>query len=259
VDKKVMQFFFAKVMHQRLFPKRNGFLYGIYYVSIPLKSLETITSNWFFGLNRLAFMSFYTKDHGYRDGQSLQAWCDDILRDYGVSGVTDVTLLAMPRVFGHVFNPVSFWFCCDQDKNVKAIICEVNNTFGETHSYLCVVDGSFIQKEIVLKADKIFHVSPFLQRQGHYEFRFDVTSSKAAIWIDFFDADGRKQLVTSLVGDYADFNRQNSLKAFLCYPMVSTMALVKIHWHAVKLLVKGIRYIPKPLQLKEKISRAEIK
>ena len=254
-----MQFFFAKVMHQRLFPKRNGFVYGLYYLSIPLKELESIKSNLWFALNRFAFMSFYTKDHGYKDHRCLRAWCDDVLRQYNVSDVDEVTLLTMPRVFGHVFNPVSFWFCFDHQKNIKAIICEVNNTFGETHSYICTSADGNIHKGCVLTTKKIFHVSPFLERAGHYEFRFDIAPSQAGIWIDFYNHEGRKQLVTSLVGRYADFNQKNWLKAFFAYPMVSTMALFKIHWHAVKLITKRIRYIPKPLQLKEKISNAETK
>ena len=59
----------------------------------------------------------------------------------------------MPRVMGYVFNPVSFWICRDKDKNIRAVICEVHNTFGEKHSYLCAhPDHKPINNQDILKS-----------------------------------------------------------------------------------------------------------
>ena len=42
----------------------------------------------------------------------------------------------MPRVLGCAFNPLSLYFCHRADGVLTAILYEVNNTFGQRHSYL---------------------------------------------------------------------------------------------------------------------------
>ena len=76
-------------------------------------------------------------------------------------------LLAQPRIFNHVFNPVSFWMIYDKSDNLRLVIAEVSNTFGDRHSYLCHHDDmSVIKKEQTLTARKVFHVSPFQEMSG---------------------------------------------------------------------------------------------
>ena len=250
------QLLFGDVMHQRLFPRRNGFRYGIYYIACPLSLLDEMNDGWRFGVNRPALMGFYNKDHGARDGGDLHLWAKKILGMHGIQDADgEIILLAMPRVFGHVFNPVSFWFCHSKTGHLRAVICEVNNTFGETHSYVCLpsADG-FISAEMPVTAEKVFHVSPFLEREGEYRFRFSLEGNKVDIWIDFYDAEQRKKLVTALSGALQPMTRASCRRAFWRYPLVSLVALWRIHWHALRLLFKGVRYVPKPLQNREKVT-----
>ena len=106
----------------------------------------------------------------------------------------------------------------------------------------------------IIIGQKLFHVSPFLEREGHYEFRFDVDDVHFKTCIDFFDAKGKKKLVTSLAGHYAPLDGQNLRKVFWRYPLVTLKTILLIHWQAVKLLLKRVRYVPKPLQLNENVS-----
>jgi len=252
--------FTAKVMHKRLFPKVNAFTYGIYYLSLPLSKISEIK----IAHNKFAPVSFYDKDHGAKDaskeGISLEDWARGILKKYEISKANgDITLVCMPRIFGYVFNPVSFWLCHDKDQKLRAVICEVNNTFGETHSYLYVHDDQrIINENDTLKAKKIFHVSPFLEREGHYEFRFNIKDDKYGIWIDFFDKDNNKKLITSLMGTLSPLTNANMNKAFWRYPLITFKAIWLIHWQALKLISKGIKYIKKPTQKSEKISITDI-
>jgi DUF1365 family protein len=166
----------------------------------------------------------------------------------------------MPRIFGYVFNPVSFWYCFDKSAVLRAVICEVNNTFGETHSYICAhEDQREITQDDILTGQKAFHVSPFLEREGNYKFRFALKNNKMGAWIDFFDASYKKKLLTSLNGKFEALNKTNSSKAFWRYPLVTLKAIYLIHWQAVKLFFKGTEYVPKPLQLKNKATRTETK
>ena len=73
----------------------------------------------------------------------------------------------------------------DIDRQLRAVICEVHNTFGEQHSYICArADFAPLSPDEWLEADKLFHVSPFLPRNGHYKFRFALAGEKLGIWID---------------------------------------------------------------------------
>ena len=126
------QILFGKVMHKRFFPVVNSFTYKIYYFVANLASLDRMP----LPAGRFGKLSFYSKDHGARDDSQLKDWIKSILDQHDIDS-EDIVLVAMPRVLGYVFNPVSFWLCYDKNRSLRAVLCEVNNTFGETHSYLC--------------------------------------------------------------------------------------------------------------------------
>ncbi len=244
---------FAKVMHKRLFPKVNAFAYGIYFLAFPLSQALPISRN------SPAFLSFHDRDHGPCDGGDLTAWALQILSDFGLKEADgEITLICMPRILGYVFNPVSFWLCHDKQNNLRGVLCEVHNTFGERHTYLCAhTDHRPITKDDWLEGEKLFHVSPFLKREGHYKYRFDVRDDKFGVWIDFYDGENKKQLITSLIGSYETMDKTSLNKAFWGYPLVTFKAIILIHWQALKLIAKGIKYISKPLQKQEKVSATD--
>ena len=128
---------FGQVRHTRLRPVRNAFAYGSYYLRLPLRSMGAGGFGCaLFSRNRFNLLSFADADHG--DGrQPLTDWIDGMLRREGVLDADgEVWLQAMPRVLGFVFNPVSFWFCHRADGALRAVLCDVRNTFGERHFYL---------------------------------------------------------------------------------------------------------------------------
>lgn len=240
------QIYTAKVMHKRLFPKVNKFTYGVYYLALPLPATPLPSR----------LLSYRDKDHGPRDGSDVGAWAKSVLKIYGLDALVEhMMLITMPRVLGYVFNPVSFFLCLDKEKQLRAVICEVHNTFGEQHSYLCArADHAPIAPDEWLEADKLFHVSPFLPREGHYTFRFALTAGQLGIWIDYYDAQQNKQLITLLTGTFSPLDARSLRRAFWTHPLVTLKAISLIHWQAVKLFGKGIRYIVKPLQLNEKLT-----
>lgn len=233
-------------MHKRLFPKVNQFTYGVYYVTLPLPA-TSLPSRLF---------SFHNKDHGARDGGDVGAWARTMLNPYGLDALVDnIMLITMPRVLGYVFNPVSFFMCMDKDSQLRAVICEVHNTFGEQHSYLCArPDHAPLSPDEWLEADKLFHVSPFLPRNGHYKFRFALAKKQLGIWIDYYDVESNKQLLTALTGKFTPLNAASLRRVFWSHPLVTLKVIALIHWQAFKLTSKFIRYIVKPLQLLDRIS-----
>jgi DUF1365 family protein len=239
------------VMHGRLFPRKNHFRYGIYYLALPLSQLENLPISY----NARGAISFYDRDHGDGTIGTLKSWAQKILESYSIYADGEVVLVCMPRILGHVFNPVSFWLCHDKDNALKAVLCEVHNTFGEKHTYLCAhEDSRAIHSEDVFEGEKLFHVSPFLKREGSYAFRFDSGSDHFRVHIDYFDAEGKKQLVTTLAGQYEDLTKSTARSIFWRYPLVTLKTVALIHYQAMKLIVKGIRYVPKPRQEQKRIS-----
>jgi len=251
------QILFGDVMHKRLFPKINAFSYKIYYLYLPLSKLNPRVENKFFKLNRLGLLSFYNCDHGYRNNDHPEKWVRNILEDHKIKKANgEIILVTMPRVLGYVFNPVSFWYCYDREEILRAVICEVNNTFGETHSYICVHDDQReITQDDVLIGEKVFHVSPFIKREGNYQFRFAPKVDKMGVWIDLYNTKGEKKVITALTGKLVELTLKNILYAFWCYPFITLKAILLIHWQAIKLFVKGIKYVQKPVQLKNRISK----
>ena len=242
---------FGKVMHKRLFPKVNQFVYSIYYLALPLSKLDDLP----LPHNRPGLLSFYDSDHGDGDGSNLETWGKNILRQYGLEHmVNEIVLVCMPRVLGYVFNPVSFWLCLDKDKNLCCVLCEVHNTFGEKHTYVCALDDEqAMTRQNILKSEKVFHVSPFLKREGHYEFQFELNERQFTAYINYY-SDNTKQLLTSLTGSLEPLNKPNLTKAFWLYPLVTLKAILLIHWQALKIILKQIKYIKKPEQMQQKIT-----
>lgn len=244
---------FGHVMHKRLLPKVNYFRYRIYYLMFPISAVKKLSV----AVNRFGLLSFYTKDHGDRQGGDLEKWARGILADFNLTPHTDgeLVLITLPRVFGYVFNPVSFWLCYDKHHILRAVLCEVNNTFGQTHTYLCAnPDGAEILPNDTFEGKKVFYVSPFLPRKGGYVFRFNITNDTCGIWINYINAEGNKQLITSLTGTLAPMTFWAVQKAFWGYPLLTFKAVFCIHWQALKLFAKGITYTPRPPQKPDKIS-----
>ena len=243
---------FGQVRHARLAPVRNEFVYGNYFLMLPMRSLQAHGST-VLARNRFAPLSFYDADHG--DGRGPEqggalAWLEDLLASEGISSTQDdpadgeVWLHCYPRVLGHTFKPVSFWYCHRKDASLRAIVVEVNNTFGERHCYL--LDQP--QFGVELQAAKVFHVSPFAPVEGGYRFRFMVTPDRShtVARIDFDDANG-PLIETSVSGKLEPLNRQSMRRALWTYPAMTVGVVVRIHWQAVKLFYKKTPFFGKPV------------
>lgn len=243
---------YAKVFHKRVTPSVNQFCYDVFYICLDIDNLRNIKSK-FLSIDKFNIFSFYQKNHGARDGSNLRLWLNEILKKFKIDNVEQVMLLSHPKILNFGFNPVSFWFCLDMNNNLLAVLAEVNNTFGEYHSYLIFnKDKKPITQDQWFEAKKEFHVSPFYKVDGSYKFRFIFNKKKIAVWIDYFNDD--KTLLTSIAAQNKDLNDLNLIKSFLKYPFMMFKVIVLIHWQALKILFKKNKYIPKPKQSNKKIT-----
>ena len=243
-----IQIGFGHVWHKRLRPVINSFQYSVFFLRIPLHTLN-ISKKWplFLSYNRSNLFALYDKDHG--DGKTpLLTWIKTILQQHNVHDVDgEIILQTFPRMLGYIFNPISFWFCYQKNGDLRAILCEVNNTFGERHGYLLKCNH---HAQNSFTSQKIFHVSPFCEVTGHYDFKFDETKEAAQIkhigyQIDYADEQG-PLLLTRISGQLKQFNKRTSLFAFFCYPLLNFKIIFAIHWQAFKLWFKRLPFHKKP-------------
>ena len=235
---------FGQVRHTRLKPARNAFAYPTYFLMLPMRAMQLQTGGTL-AHNRRGLLSFFDRDHG--DGrENAVSWIDELLLREGIDDARgEIWLHTYPRVFGYTFKPVSFWYCHAAAGQLRAIVVEVNNTFGERHCY--VLDTPRYGQE--LTADKVFHVSPFCTLEGGYRFRFMHSDhdgvEKTVARIDYDDSAG-PLLETSVSGTLEPLTRASLRKALWRYPAMTFGLIARIHWQAFKLWRKRVPFITKP-------------
>lgn len=238
--------------HGRKGAVENAFRYGVDYVLLDAEGAPFAPC--LFARNRAGLVSLSDRDHGGAPGDGRGAvWVREVLKDTSFA-VAKVELLAQPRVLGHVFNPVSFWLVRDPAGDLRAVIAEVTNTYGDRHSYLCRnADWRVIGSEDRIASEKILHVSPFQPVEGGYVFRFDITDERIGIWIDYTVGNGG--LLATLTGKRTLLTTPGLIGALVRRPFGSRRVLGLIHWQALKLWWKGAAFRARPEPPLDELSR----
>ena len=246
---------FGEVRHTRLRPAHNAFVYPTYFLMLPMRALRR-NGGGALALNRFAALSFHDRDHG--DGRGPEqggalAWLDALLTTVHIHDATgEVWLHCYPRVFGYTFKPVSFWYCHSAAGALRAIVVEVNNTFGERHCYLLEHPIYGLEQ----RAAKAFHVSPFCHVQGEYRFRFfvDEHRQRTVVRIDHHDAGG-PLLQTSVSGALEPLTAASMRRALWRHPAMTFGVVARIHWQAARLWFKRVPFVGKPARPEQPVSR----
>jgi len=240
----------GSVMHQRLRPARHFLRYRMFSLLVDLDELPALARRLrLFSLNRFNVFGLHERDYGDIAGRTdprdgLRAYVDRQLRDAGLPAAAAVRLLTMPRILGYAFNPLSVYFCEGAGGALQALIYEVNNTFGERHSYLIAVDASERDgAPVVQRCAKAFRVSPFLALDLDYVFRIEPPRpGRAALTIGVVANDR----VGALVNARFDAERRRLddaalLRVFFSHPLLTLKVIAAIHWQALRLVLKGVR------------------
>ncbi|MBT0569344.1 DUF1365 domain-containing protein [Curvibacter sp. CHRR-16] len=256
---------FGQVRHRRTRPTGHAFAYPSYFVLLPMRTLAAgAHGRW--RPNVRDWLSFYDSDHGLGTPASqggVLPWLDALLQQHGVVDATgEVWLQCFPRVLGYTFKPVSFWYCHTPSGHLRAVVVEVNNTFGQRHCYL--IENPRMGQEY--RADKALHVSPFCKVTGHYRFRFMRTQTRndhaerIVVRIDYHDSsnadapgtgsppDDGALIYTSLSGVLEPITRQSLRRALWRYPLMTWGVIARIHWHALLLWIKRVPWFSLPTQ-----------
>lgn len=235
----------GSVMHRRLTPRVHRFRYRGFWLLLDLDELKHLHDRLaLFSHNHFNFFSFHVRDHGDGSDTPLRAQIESKLVQAGIafSGGT-IRLLCMPRMFGYGFNPLSIYFCAHQDGTRQAVVYEVHNTFGERHSYvipLAAGDG------IHHSCQKAFYVSPFLDMDLRYDFAVNLPDDRLTVSIRASRGPA-PVLIACLTGKRRDLTNMALLSLLFTTPAATFKVTMAIHWEALRLWAKGLRFRPRPL------------
>jgi hypothetical protein len=234
------------VVHQRMSPRRHRLRYRLFQVLIDLDEAPALDRAFrLFAHNRFALFSLHDRDHLAGERRPLRPQIEVILAAAGIdAGGGPIRLLCMPRVLGYVFNPLSVFYCHRPSGALAAAVLEVNNTFGERHSY--VIEAGADGKVARRGCAKSFFVSPFLGLDMTYDFRLAAPGETAATAILGRGADGAPIISAAFAGQRRALDDKALIGAFFGHPLLTLKVVLAIHWEAAKLLAKGVRLRPKP-------------
>ncbi|MGI8841018.1 MAG: DUF1365 domain-containing protein [Caulobacteraceae bacterium] len=235
------------VTHQRFRPKAHRLRYAMFQMLFDLDEAPALSRRLrLFSHNRFNLFSFFDRDHGDGRAGPLRAWVEETLAGAGIAlGGGAIRLLCMPRVLGHVFNPLSIFYCHRADGTLAAMLYEVNNTFGERHSYLIAAPPG-AEWPIRQACAKEFHVSPFIGMEMAYGFKVTMPSDTVATAVNVSDHAGAPVLAAAFSGRRRALTDGTLLRVFLAYPLLTLKVVAAIRFEALKLLLKGVRPRPRP-------------
>jgi len=234
----------GETVHVRYKPMRRRFRYAITLIDLDLDRLaEANRQSVLMGVERPGLFSFRARNHGDRDGTDLRAWAEQQLQAAGVE--TDggtIRLASFPRHLFYRFAPISLWLSRDRDGRLNGVIYEVNNTFGESHSYASRIDGYSLARH---EAEKVFHVSPFMDIEGRYRFTLAVGPESLELVIDNLTENGRTHTAT-ISASAVPASTGAFARLALLSPFSSLGVTFGIHYQALKVWLGGVAYRRKP-------------
>lgn len=228
------------VAHVR--PGKHKLRYRVFMLALDLDEVDALDKKLrVFSHNRFNLFALYNRDHAERIREPIRPQIEAKLRDAGLPIGGKITLLALPRMLNYVFNPISVYFCHGGDGALTAIVHQVNNTFGERHFYVLPAraDADGIVRQ---ECAKDFFVSPFLEMDLHY--RFAIRPPGEAVSIAMVVSRNRAVALTaSFAGERQELTDAALLSAWLGNPLLTLKVIAGIHWEALKMLAKRVRYL----------------
>ena len=241
------------VVHKRFKPKKHFFKYKVFSLLIDLSEIHLIEKELtLFSYNKFNILSFYDIDHSPRDGSSLFNLAKQTLTESKINiGSGKIKLHCFQRFFGYVFNPLSIFYCYNENSQLKAVLYEVKNTFNEQHTYVFSTPPS--SNLILHKCDKKFYVSPFIEMKTFYNFRLLNPGKILNIFIKQGDVEGTL-LTACQIGKKVEMSSKNLFFQFLTHPLMSFKVILAIHFEAFRLWMKGVKHVKRKLKIKNNLS-----
>nr|WSX76187.1 DUF1365 domain-containing protein [Streptomyces sp. NBC_00899] len=226
------------VAHARTAPVRHSFRHRTYMWLVDVDSPPVLPRV----LRPLA--RFDPRDHFGGAREPLRTALERFLASRGVRlDGGRVLMLAHARVLGHVFNPLTLYWCSDRAGAPVCVVAEVHNTYGERHCYLLRTDAggrAEVPKEL--------YVSPFFPVDGGYRMRLPEPGERLAVTVQLQRA-GQVQFTATLRGRRRPATARNLLAATARHPWSTLAVSAAIRLHGIHLYLRGlpVRHRPAPV------------
>lgn len=224
----------CRIEHARYGDTPHRFAYRVFAFALDPGEIDELARRipWL-SRNRFNLFAYFDRDH---------ADVAELLRGHGVRRRIGRTLLVTNlRMAGYVFNPVSFFFCFDEDDRPLAAVAEVNNTFGERKAYVLSehADGRFESTQ-----KKHFYISPFIELDVDLRLRLAVPDERLGIVIDDL-REGELLLRATMTGRRVPLTAARLLWFAVKYPLLTLRVIAAIHWQALRLWSRGVPFLRK--------------
>lgn len=243
-DKPALSLWRGLTVHARYQPFEQRFTYRLFLIDIDIDRLdEAARQSSLFSVNAPGLFAFHTKDHGPKQkGASLRDWAETHFSSAGVAlDGGAIRLVTFPRHLFYKFAPLSLWYGYGPGGDLRGIIYEVNNTFGETHSYVAAASDGRSRHE----SDKALHVSPFFDVSGKYRFTLRAPTNKLDAVVENF-TDGKRLHLANIKARRKPATSSAFLKTAFTMPFSTLGVTLGIHWEAFKLWRRGAGYRSRP-------------
>ena len=236
--------------------RRRLFKYRLWMLAIDLDDMDRLAErSRLFRHNNAGIISIHDQDHGPGDGTALRPWAEKALASGDLSAFSArLRFVAMPRVFGYAFNPISFYFCYDHDNQLGAVLYQVRNTFGDRITYLIPTRPS--QNPVRQRVTKQMHVSPFFDMQGGYDFITDLRPKRFNTAIAYHAGTRRLTVKMRLAG--SPFSGQALLKLLAAIPLSTLKVIIAIHWQALLLFLSRTEFHSDPKLHHDRIVKGSV-
>lgn len=245
-----LQILKGHVYHSRNHEVRHSFRYPTFALLFSLQSESEYLQ--ILKKKTAGLLSLKASDYLQGEAGSLKQAIVHFLKERCQYEAEEIVLQTFPRMFGYAFNPVSFWYCLRAGK-LEAVLCEVNNTFGERHFYFIRPEGGIRESEFY-RSEKVFHVSPFFPVDGFYKFRFHFEGAKKRVDIFYYDASEQLRFTSWIEGRVSDFANESMPRLFWSYGWMTPLVVMRIHWQAAKLWLKRVTFYKKPTPPHEEVT-----
>jgi DUF1365 family protein len=238
----------GSVSHRRVDPVEHSFRYPIFMTYLDLGELpEALDPLRGWSARRPALARFRRSDHLGDPATPLDETVRDLVEaDIGERPQGPVRMLTNLRYFGHCFNPVSFFFCFDEEgATVDAVLAEVNNTpWGESHAY--VIGGATNGSRVIRgRLSKEFHVSPLMGMDHVYDWRVTTPGDDLQVHISSHQR-GELAFEATLSLERRELAPDVATRMLLRYPAMTAQVVARIYWQALRLRLKGAPWFAHP-------------
>jgi hypothetical protein len=241
------------VFHKRFTPREYGFTTRIFMWHLDLDEVETLHRTLpLFSHNKKNIYSFRDDDHLFIGKPTLRENVVAYLQQNGIDDrVGCISLLTNLRTFGHVFNPVSFFFCYDNNNEPLAVVVEVHNTFGELKPFLLKKED-LKDSRFTAQHPKFFYISPFSDLDQRLEIKAELPAKRLALYVNNYEQGATSPFFrSSLTGQRVPLSIRSLLHYSARFPFITLKVITLIHWHALRLYLKGVPFHKKSDHLEQ--------